>query len=375
MYKIFLFSSLLLMGASLRAELVQPDSLELEKWTLETQEALQVYPSASMDLQYVSMKVFEKSLLHGHHPSSDEWQNYWSDRLGYEQLLQSEEIRLLGIRYERGIELIRLLYEKILSLDHHFSGMRTYQNVMVLSNPHQYPGFEQAKSRMEASMKRKNPIQLPSLLHSNPFFSATFSLVSTILGEGEAKQKQDEFEQLSCILDFTVRMNAELSMIQHETTFLQGANQQLRTACESLFEDYVKIIGYHVSLEKCRQQDDWEQVRIDLGDYIAGLEGMETIPSEYRRSLINLEFATQRVAEFINVYQSSIVQGTQYYQKFDRILNGYENEELCNGQLPMQFEELKYDVKSTIEKFRNTYHLPEIQGSRMKQLLYGHLGP
>ncbi|MEO1714785.1 MAG: hypothetical protein AAFU60_15755, partial [Bacteroidota bacterium] len=160
-----------------------------------------------------------------------------------------------------------------------------------------------------------------------------------------------------------------------QTSFLQGANQQLRSACESLFEDYVKIIGYHVSLEKCRQQDDWEQVRMDLGNYLSNLEGMETIPSDYRRALINLEFATQRVAEFINVYQSAIVQGTQYYQKFDRILNGYENEEHCDGQLPMQFEELKYDVKSTIEKFRNTYHLPEIQGSRMKQLLYGHLSP
>ena len=374
MYKIFLLFIFLCAGTAVRAEVFYSDSTEIEKWTWATELALQENQSGQLRQQQASLKAFEAAIAQGCQPSSEEWQDYWRARIGYEQFLQSEEIRLLGIRYERGIELIRLLYEKILSLDHHFSGMRTYQNVMVLSNPHQYPGFEQAKSRMEASMKRKNPIQIPNLLHSNPFFSATFSLVSTILGEGETKQKQAEFEQLSCILDFTVRMNAELSMIQHETTYLQGANQQLRTACEALFEDYVKIIGYHVSLEKCRQQDDWEQVRMDLGNYLSGLEGMETIPTDYRRALINLEFATQRVAEFINVYQNSIVQGTQYYQKFDRILNGYENEEHCDGQLPMQFEELKYDVKSTIEKFRNTYQLPEIQGSRMKQLLYGHLG-
>lgn len=89
------------------------------------------------------------------------------------------------------------------------------------------------------------------------------------------------------------------------------------------------------------------------------------------RRRVDLEFATQRVAEFITRYNNFITQGTQYYRKFDNIITSYAHEEQCSTQLPRQFSELKYDIKSTIEKFTNTYDLPEIQGSRLKNLLYG----
>ena len=89
------------------------------------------------------------------------------------------------------------------------------------------------------------------------------------------------------------------------------------------------------------------------------------------RKRVDLEFATQRVAEFITKYNNFITQGTQYYQKFDNIVSTYANESACETKLPRQFGELKYDIKSTIEKFTNTYNLPEIQGSRLKDLLYG----
>ena len=86
---------------------------------------------------------------------------------------------------------------------------------------------------------------------------------------------------------------------------------------------------------------------------------------------IDLVFSTQRVAEFISKYSNFITQGMQYYQKFDNIVSSYENEAVCQAQLPRQFSELKFDIKTTIEKFNNTYNLPEIQGSRLKHLLFG----
>ena len=88
---------------------------------------------------------------------------------------------------------------------------------------------------------------------------------------------------------------------------------------------------------------------------------------------MNLEFATQRVAEFINQYHQFINQGLQYYRKFDNILAHYENESTCHQELPYQFQELQRDIEGTIVKFESTYNLPEIQGSRMKDLLYGIL--
>jgi len=199
-----------------------------------------------------------------------------------------------------------------------------------------------------------------------------------LIGEGDTQEKQQELEKISCMLDFTVRMRSDLGLIQHETEYLKTANQQLKGACEALFEDYVKVIDYYVPLDKCRNNDDWEavyrQLEAFLGRVRSEVQQQGTAGRDPgTRAIIDLEFATQQVADFISSYNQFIVQGIQYYQKFDNIVSTYEHEADCQDQLPRQFEELKYDIKSTIEKFENTYYLPEIQGSRMKNLLYGNL--
>ncbi|MBR9922186.1 MAG: hypothetical protein GYB31_15210 [Bacteroidetes bacterium] len=303
--------------------------------------------------------------------NSQKWQREW-------QILdQLEALQMLKVRYRKGIDLIKLLYEKILALDHHFSSMKTFQNILGMSNPNNYPGFQQVRGLMEERLKRKNLIQLPGILQSNPYLTATFSLVASLLGDGEPGEKQQSFEEVACILDFTVRMRSDLSVIQHETEYLKRANQQLREACEQLFEDYVGVVDYLVPLENCRKNDDWEQLLLQLEDYISQLEadlrentsGLPVVQSN--REFVNLEFSTQRVAEFVGKYNDFISLGTRYYQKFENIVNNYEHEALCSEDLPYQFEELRDDIEQTIEKFHDTYRLPEIQGSRMKDLLYG----
>ena len=220
-------------------------------------------------------------------------------------------------------------------------------------------------------------MDLPSWLSSNPYISATFSLVGALFGNSKSDDRQRDFEQIACILDFTVRMNSDLSVVHHETEYLKEANRKLKAECESLFKDYVKVVGYLVDLETCRQSDDWEKVVQHLNDYIRQIDQAANNPSpgnlSYSKPLVDLEFATQRVADFITKYHSFIDQGMQYYYKFDKIISSYENEELCQEQLPRQFNELQFDIKSTIEKFTNTYYLPDIQGSKLKKLMYGEL--
>jgi len=224
---------------------------------------------------------------------------------------------------------------------------------------------------------------LPSLLQTNPFISATHLLVNTFLGTGNSNEKEADFEKIACIIDFTVRMNADLSVIQNETEFLKQANKTLKEECEKLFTEYTKVIGYLVPLERCRGNDDWETLYEAL-NYFGNTNaapnttygqnnGGQNQGSGVKRELINLEFATQRVADFILKYSSFITRGTQYYQKFDNIISTYENEDACQESLPRQFTELKFDIKTTIEKFNNTYNLPEIQGSRLKDLMYGQM--
>ena len=361
-----------------------PVSDSLESWvTRSQQEFLQVsnrYESLFLPL-IAEIRLIDARLLASPPRNYRQWIRFWQKKRELEQQLEflevQWELQLLKVRYKKGIDLIKLLYEKILALDHHFSGMQIYQNILILSNPNTYPDFQKARNILEAQLKKKNTLQLPAFLHSNPYLTAAFSLVATVVGDGEPTEKQKEFDDISCILDFTVRMGAELNIIQYETEYLKQANQSLKEECERLFEDYVKVVAYLVPLDKCRLGDDWENVYLHLDEFVQTLE--ENLRStldpaqknRWSREQINLEFATQRVADFIGKYQLFVTQGTQYYQKFDNIVSTYENEEVCKEDIPHQFEELRVDIRQTIDKFSNTYNLPEIQGSRMKDLLFG----
>ncbi|MBK7409045.1 MAG: hypothetical protein IPJ40_13895 [Saprospirales bacterium] len=380
-----LLSCLLLLGWNLACGASFTENDSMDTWMTRSQAELdQVflhYESLAQPL-VSEIRRLDARLLDSPPKRYRQWSRLWQQKQQLERQLMDleaeKELQLLKVRYKKGLDLIKLLYEKILALDHHFSGMQIYQNILVLSNPNTYPDFQKTRNLLEEQLKKKNALQLPALLHTNPYLTAAFSLVATVVGEGEPKEKQKELEASSCILDFTVRMGAELSIIQHETEYLKKANQSLKEECERLFEDYVKVVGYLVPLEKCRISDDWETVYLELDEFVRTLEtalpasGLDpTQKNRLTRERINLEFATQRVADFIGKYQLFVTQGTQYYQKFDNIISTYDNEAICKQDLPYQFEELQKDIRQTIDKFTNTYNLPEIQGSRMKDLLYG----
>jgi hypothetical protein len=287
---------------------------------------------------------------------------------------QKQELLMLKTRYKKGIEIIKIIYEKLLALDHHFTGMQTYQNVMLLSNPTTYPDFQKAKTVMEGKMKKGFSLKMPAILNTNPYLSGAFTIVSSLLGEGDTKEKEKDLDKISCILDFTVRMTNDLALIYHETEYLKSSNGTLKTDGEKLFEDYTKVIGYMVSIEKCRKGDDWESLNESLDAYILKIEDqLKTNPTgpQSLKMKSNLDFATNRVADMVNKYRNYVTQGTQYYRKFDNIISSYQNENACQEKLPRQFTELKFDIKTTIEKFTNTYNLPEIEGSKLKDLMYG----
>lgn len=324
----------------------------------------------------------EISLLYNEYKTNPSQKTLWEYHFAVEKYKfyeQNQELELLHLRYKRGLGLIKLLYEKVLSLDHHFTGMRTFQNIFRLSNPNAYPEFRESRKVLEESLRKKSPIKLPEILQGNAFVSTTFSLISSIIGDSQNKVTEDKLEDIACILDFTLEMNDDLGLIKFETSYLQGTNKSLIETCEQLFAEYVRVIDYHVPLSTCRKEDDWEEVYSKLDIYTKELnENLEEhfnntgiSSNALNRSFINLEFETSKVAKFVAEYESFIRMGSQYYQKFDSIISNYENKEMCSEKLPSHFNELQYDIQNTIDKFQNTYNLPEITGSRMKSLLYG----
>lgn len=279
-------------------------------------------------------------------------------------------------RYKKGLELIRLLYEKILALDHHFTSLKTYQNVAALTNPNTFPEFRSAKEVIEKRLSRKSSLQLPPIFESNPYLSAAFSVVASVIGDGAPEEREGELGQIACILDFTVRMNNELSLIFYETEYLKESNIALKEDCQSLFKDYVQPLGYFTSLPECRKEDDWEKVYALLGSYADEMKELsgnaaDVALEEAYDLQVDLEFSVDRLLDFINKYVAFISQGEKYYQKFEIIANSYTHEEVCSTRLPAEFSNLKEDIQISITKFNESYEITALKGSKLKDLLYG----
>jgi hypothetical protein len=79
------------------------------------------------------------------------------------------------------------------------------------------------------------------------------------------------------------------------------------------------------------------------------------------------------VASFIEKYGNFVSQGGEYYKKFSKIASSYENEKACATSLPDQFKQLKNDIDETLDKFNSAYKMPEVQGSKLKDMLYGNV--
>ena len=278
------------------------------------------------------------------------------------------------IRYKKGIEIIKLLNEKMLSLDHHFSTIRTFNEISNIANPNNYPEFQKLKDVLKKQNDKKSTFSLPALLDNNIYVSLISSFVSLFNGGKDHVDKEKQLEDVSCIVDFTLRMNQDLNTIFYETAFLQSANTKITNDLDLLFKEYIKVLDINQSLKECRDGDDWDKIYDALDKYIQTL-GAERLKSpnsvKASKMQVNLEFSIDRLLQFISGYNGFINQCVQYYNKFKVVLENYENEKRCDNKLPMEFKKLKDDVNISIQKFNTAYSTVEINGSKMKELLYG----
>jgi len=53
------------------------------------------------------------------------------------------------------------------------------------------------------------------------------------------------------------------------------------------------------------------------------------------------------------------------------MLESYENEQQCATKIPLEYKKLKENIVVSIEKFNTAYKPVEINGSKMKEILYG----
>lgn len=293
------------------------------------------------------------------------------DRIKSEiKLLMTETTgEISKVRYLKGLQIIKILYEKVLSLDHHFASVRTLSEINKISNPNQYPEYEKLKEIVSAKKDKKTGLDLTSILGTNTVVSLVQTFTNMMGSSLTKEEKEKELANVECILDFTLRMQNDLNTIYFETAFLQTSNDKVKEEIELLFKDYTKPIGYVASLESCRKNDDWETVNQKMEEYLTKMKAA-TGTAQYKMQ-VNLEFPIDRLLQFITQYNNFIDQGGKFYEKFKIILNSYENEKQCETKLPLEYKKLKTDIDVAIDKFNVAYKPVEINGTKMKEILYG----
>jgi hypothetical protein len=273
------------------------------------------------------------------------------------------------IRYIKGLQIIKILYEKVLGLDHHFASVRTFSEISKMANPNQYPEFEKIKQLVKDKREKKQGLDLTSVLGTNTLVSVINTFSNMMVSGLSKEEKETELAKIECILDFTLRMQTDLNTIYFETAYLQASNNAIKSDIEVLFKDYTKSINYLVALSECRNNDDWDKVSSQLDTYIIAMDKAEGV--QKNKMLINLEFPIDRLIQFITQYNNFINEGEKFYQKFSIILNSYENEKQCESKLPLEYKRLKSDIDIAIDKFNVAYRPVEINGTKMKEILYG----
>ena len=285
-------------------------------------------------------------------------------------LLRKENLNDVSkIRYIKGLQIIKILYEKVLSLDHHFASVRTLNEINKISNPNHYPEFGKLKDIVAAKRDRKLAFDLTAVLSSNAIVSVVQTLTNMINTSMTKSEKEKELANIECIVDFTLRMHNDLNTIYFETAFLQASNDKMKGEIEVLFGDYTKPIDYGASLAHCRTTDDWEKITKNINEYMLKVKAASGA-SQYKLQ-VNLEFSIDRLLQFIILYNNFIDQGGKFYEKFKVILSSYENAAQCESKLPVEYQKLKSDVDIAIQKFNVAYKPVEVNGTKMKEILYG----
>lgn len=273
------------------------------------------------------------------------------------------------IRYLKGLQIIKILYEKVLSLDHHFASVRTLGEINRISNPTQYPEYKHLRDVVSAKKDRRNGFELTELLGTNAIVSVVQTFTNMLGSALSREDKEKELANVECILDFTLRMQNDLNTIYFETAFLQTSNGKVKQDVEALFKEYTKPIGYIATLEDCRTNDDWENLTQKMEEYLVRMK--EATGTAQYKLQVNLDFPIDRLLQFITQYNNFIDQGGKFYEKFRIILNSYENEKQCETKLPPEYLKLKADIDVAIEKFNVAYKPVEVNGTKMKEILYG----
>ena len=281
---------------------------------------------------------------------------------------QQSEIENLKFRFNKAIELIRLLYEKTLDLDHYYSSTATFQEISSISNPNNYAEFQDLVKDLNRPKSNKD-IKLPELLNQNIYTSIIHKFLLLFTDQGKNNEQiSQRLKNAECILDFSLSLTNNLNTIYYESEYLRRNNLQLIDQLEQLFGEFSNEIGYEQSLDYCREKDQWDILKEKVDDLFIDFQN-----SDGKSSIqaINLEFIITKLVSFVFSFNLNIDNARKYYEKFQLMLENYRGYSSCHERISDYYEVFKSRISLMINKFEKAYKLSEVNGSFLKAISYG----
>ena len=169
----------------------------------------------------------------------------------------------LSNRYKAGEQVVNHIIKETNQFNLSFSQLLLQNEFATLADPTNYTEFNHAinqalevlgdrKLGMFANIFNVEDLKSIAPVMTNPIISTSFSLVSYFLANYHKKEKlkTDNFNRLTCILDYTTQVKSEYQIVSSGLRNLNTRLDAFRDASRQFFTEYLEAIDYNGGYEK-----------------------------------------------------------------------------------------------------------------------------
>ena len=255
----------------------------------------------------------------------------------------------LSNRYKAGEQVVNHIIKETNQFNLSFSQLLLQNEFATLADPTNYTEFNHAinqalevlgdrKLGMFANIFNVEDLKSIAPVMTNPIISTSFSLVSYFLANYHKKEKlkTDNFNRLTCILDYTTQVKSEYQIVSSGLRNLNTRLDAFRDASRQFFTEYLEAIDYNGGYEKYVRDknnlsyDFMEQQRQTFFNNLLaetnkiGITNFETDRDD------NIQFHVEQVKFYLNEYELLLLEINDFINSYEKFI---EKQRLMNSEV------------------------------------------
>jgi len=282
------------------------------------------------------------------------------------EMKEDISVDVTQIRYEVGLLVIKDMIEYLGTLQSQFTSLDFQHSYADLSNPNNFPTFQQNIERLTEKSIRKE-FTLPDMSMGNAFLNTAYFLTRSIVSD--RKDKHNLTQETLCILDFTSQASCNLPIISFDLQYLTSELEKMNHDFNALFNEYTAKVGYNSTFDDyIRGHSDNLDIELIPNHFAMLKEQNET---QRNRKLRDINFAMKKVMDAYQEYERFVGQGLAYYQKFSSIaqtLNPQCDNPAISTELQTRFDNMQHKLSRAKLDFEKAYR-GKIKQTYLKQLI------